>query len=230
MRSNRRRTSPQPANTPPKLLSGLTKETERFILESGEHRSVKATSVIYRTRDPASNLYLLVKGKAKYYRVSKEGREIVLDWVAAGDTFGVASLMAEPSHYIGTAQALEDCELLVWSHETILSLADRNEVLARNALQVVLYYASTYIDKLMVGLTDKAEDRLAHALIQLAKRFGDVRSNGVELAVKNEDLAGLANVSAFTASRQLKEWERQGLVHKSRGKVFINAPERLLAD
>jgi CRP/FNR family transcriptional regulator, nitrogen oxide reductase regulator len=57
-----------------------------------------------------------------------------------------------------------------------------------------------------------------------------VRPTGVELSIMNEDLAGLANVSAFTASRLLKEWERQGIVQKSRGKVCILSPESLLID
>jgi DNA-binding transcriptional regulator YhcF (GntR family) len=46
----------------------------------------------------------------------------------------------------------------------------------------------------------------------------------------NEDLASMANVSAFTASRQLKQWERQGIVKKQRGKVSVLSPESLLID
>jgi hypothetical protein len=36
-------------------------------------------------------------------------------------------------------------------------------------------------------------------------------------------------VSIFTASRLLKDWERKGAVEKSRGKVLIRRPEKLLA-
>jgi DNA-binding transcriptional regulator YhcF (GntR family) len=42
-------------------------------------------------------------------------------------------------------------------------------------------------------------------------------------------LASLADVSSFTASRTLNKWERQGVVEKSRGKVVIRSPEKLLA-
>jgi CRP-like cAMP-binding protein len=53
--------------------------------------------------------------------------------------------------------------------------------------------------------------------------------SGVEVDVKNVELASLADVSSFTASRLLQEWERKGAVEKSRGKVLIRSPEKLLA-
>ena len=53
--------------------------------------------------------------------------------------------------------------------------------------------------------------------------------SGIEIDIKNEDLASLADISFFTASRLLKEWERKGVVEKSRGKVLIRRPEKLLA-
>ena len=216
--------------TPPKLLSGLTKEQAKLIIQSAEQRKFRANRVIIRTGDPASNFFLLKQGRAKYYRVTKKGHEVVLSWLAKGESFGIGALLAAPSTYIGTVQTMDDCELLVWSRDNIQSLARANERLANNALHMVMHRLAAYTDRLVRLTTETAEDRLAHGLLQLGNRFGQVRPNGVELAITNEDLAGLANVSAFTASRQLKEWERQGIIQKSRGKVFIFSPERLLID
>jgi CRP-like cAMP-binding protein len=74
-----------------------------------------------------------------------------------------------------------------------------------------------------------AQERLACALSSLGSRIGHALPNGVEVDIKNEDLASLADVSIFTASRLLKDWERKGAVEKSRGKVLIRRPEKLLA-
>ena len=46
--------------------------------------------------------------------------------------------------------------------------------------------------------------------------------------VRNEDLASAANITTFTASRIMSEWERARMVRKGRGRVLIPAPERLL--
>ncbi|MFY9939849.1 MAG: helix-turn-helix domain-containing protein [Silvibacterium sp.] len=54
-------------------------------------------------------------------------------------------------------------------------------------------------------------------------------SEGVELNVRNEELANEANITVFTASRLLNEWQRQGILTKSRGKVVLRSPEALMS-
>jgi CRP-like cAMP-binding protein len=56
-----------------------------------------------------------------------------------------------------------------------------------------------------------------------------VLPGGVEVDIKNEDLASLADVNFYTVSRILAAWESQKVVSKSRGKVLIRCPERMLA-
>ncbi len=217
-------------STPPKFLSGLTPAQKKLVLQSAEVRKIQADRVIVNTGDPATNLFLLKHGRAKYYRITKKGEEVVLWWLTAGDTFGIGTLLAMPINYIGTAQALDECELLVWSRNRIRLLAEKHRILAQNALHIILYCLAAYTERLIGLATETAEERLAYTLLQLARRAGHMRHDGAEIAILNEQLARLANVSAFTASRQLKEWERQGVIQKSRGKVVILAPESLLIE
>ena len=185
----------------PKLLSGLTPAQKKLVLQSAEQRQVKANQVILQTGDPATSLFLLTKGRVKYYRVTKRGDEVPLFWLAPGDAFGIGTLLAMPLRYIATAQAVDDCELLVWSRNVIRSLAANYELLAQNALQIVLDCLAAYTDRLVGVTTGTAEERLAYTLLQLGDQLGQVRPRGVELAIMNDDLARMANVSAFTASR-----------------------------
>jgi len=226
-RSDLRATTPAP---PVQLFTGLSAQQRKLVLHAAESRKFRANRVIIRAGDPATSLFLLTHGRAKYYRVTKKGEQVLLWWLATGDSFGIGTLLAAPLHYIGTAEAIDDCELLVWTRDKIRSLAVSNERLAQNALQTVLYYLDAYTERLIGLATGTAEQRLAGTLLQLGRRIGHAGHSGVELSIMNEDLAGLANVSAFTASRLLKEWERQGIVQKSRGKVSILSPESLLID
>jgi len=214
----------------PKLLSGLTPDQKKLILQSAEPRRVAANQVILSAGDPATSLFLLTQGRAKYYRVTKKGEEVLLWWLRPGDSFGIGTLLTMSWRYIATAQAVDDCDLLVWHREVIRSLAAAHELLAQNALQIVLDCLAIYTDRLVGMSTGTAEERLAYTLLQLGEHIGQVRPGGVELAIMNEDLASMANVSTFTASRQLKHWERQGIVKKDRGKVSILSPEGLVID
>jgi CRP/FNR family transcriptional regulator, nitrogen oxide reductase regulator len=215
---------------PPRLFSRLTPKQSELVLQSADRQTFRTNQTIVRAGSPATSLFQLTAGAAKFFRVTKNGDEVLLWWLSTGDTFGLAALLAPPLHYIGTAEAIDDCELLVWSREKIRPLAYDCEVLAENALSIVLYYLAAYADRLVALTTETAEQRLAHTLLQLSHRSGHVRPTGVELAIKNEDLSGLANVSLFTASRYLKNWERQGILEKTRGKINIVSPEGLLID
>jgi len=74
-----------------------------------------------------------------------------------------------------------------------------------------------------------ARQRLAHVLVSLASGIGRKGPNGIDLDITNEQLANTANVTLFTASRLMSEWQRSGAVTKTRGRVLLRHPEQLLS-
>jgi CRP-like cAMP-binding protein len=213
-----------------RLLSGLTSEQTRLVLRAATRRKFRANYVIVHGGNPATNLFQITEGTVKYYRLTKKGDEVLLWLLAPDDAFGIGSLLTTTVPYIGTAQAIDDCEILVWSRESIRALAAKYERLAENALHLSWHYLDGNADRLVRLATETAEQRLAKTLLQLSQRTGRVRFGAVEIAITNEDVGGLSSVSVFTASRLLKKWERQGLIEKSRGKIRILRIDGLLID
>ncbi len=76
-------------------------------------------------------------------------------------------------------------------------------------------------------ICNSAPQRLARVLTNLAGGIGQKVPEGVELDVRNEELANEANISLFTASRLLSAWQREGILVKRRGKVLLRFPDRL---
>jgi hypothetical protein len=68
--------------------------------------------LIVRRGEKASHLFVLVKGRVKYYRVTKKGQEILLWWLKRGDAVGLSALLKNAPEYIGTAEPIGRCELL----------------------------------------------------------------------------------------------------------------------
>jgi len=73
-----------------------------------------------------------------------------------------------------------------------------------------------------------ARERLAQVLASIASGVGRNVAGGLEPDVRNEELANEANVTLFTASRLLNEWQRAGILEKNRGKILLRSPESLL--
>jgi CRP-like cAMP-binding protein len=177
---------------------------------------------------PAGHLYLIKRGQARYYRVSQSGKETILYWLAPGDTFGLGTLLSHPEPYFGSASSVSPCRILAWDHHTIRGLAHDFPQIACNAIGIVLRYLATASERHARIFGNTAKDRIARTLLDLGKRTGDLSAGGVDLHITNEELASLADVSPFTVSRTLSEWNHEGAVKKARKALHINAPEKLV--
>jgi len=217
-------------STTPRLLMRLTAEQRQLVVDAGDLLTFPPRTTIVTGGDPTMQLFLLVEGKLKYYRVNHTGNEVLLWWVLPGDSFGLGALMPDPTRHIGTAETVDRCKLLAWSRKQLRALGTINDVLTENAFHILLYYLEEYTDRLIGVSSDTAPQRLVRTILQLARRTGHVHPDGVDFSITNEHLAALSNVSPFTASRHLKEWERRGHIRKRRGAIHIVSAEGLVND
>jgi CRP/FNR family transcriptional regulator, nitrogen oxide reductase regulator len=219
-----------PAVGTSRFLEGLEKSAIESIVAAAQVRQIAAKRTILTEGEPASHLFLLRTGQARYYKLTKTGNEILLHLLLPGDVFGLGTLLKHPPDYLGSGETLSDCELLAWEHTSIRKLAKDYPQLAENALRIVVSYLKSYSDRHAGLVATSAQQRLAAALLNLGHRTGRVNPHGVEVEATNEQLSALADLSPFTTSRVLGRWKRDGSVSKARGKVLIHSPEALIVD
>ena len=123
---------------------------------------------------------------------------------------------------------MTDSSTLVWSRSTIRNLCERYPRLVENALLISFDYLIVYRAAHASLISNSAPQRLAQVLINLVDGIGQKVPGGVELDVRNEELANEAHISLFTASRLMSAWQREGILVKRRGKVLLRFPGRLL--
>lgn len=210
-----------------RLLEGLSKPDRDSILAAASQRRFSSHSVVTNQEEPADQLFLLVKGCARYFFITPSGRKIYLLWLAPGEIFGGASLLAQPSHFLVGTEIVKNSCVLVWERNIIRSLATRCPRLLDNGLTIATEYLTWYLASHLGLVCHTARQRLAHVLISLANGMGRRCPEGIHLNITNEQLANTANITLFTASRLLSEWQRGGALAKSRGKVVLLHPDRL---
>lgn len=212
------------------FLCSIPSYDKKLILGTAECRTLAAKHTLIHYGDKATHLFLLRSGNARYFRITRQGQELLLHWLVPGDVFGLVTLLRQPSGYMGSVQTDNDCRVYVWEHSEICQLAGVYPQLSENALRIALRYISAYSDRHAHLLTKTAEQRMARALVKLGHTAGQVSPSGIQLNITNEQLGGLADVSLFTATRIMRKWKRDGAIRKERGRVFIQSPEKLLAD
>jgi CRP/FNR family transcriptional regulator, nitrogen oxide reductase regulator len=211
-----------------RFLEGLLKPDLELVLSAATKRRCLANSVVVNQGDPADYFFLVTKGCARYFFITPDGRKVLLHWLGAGEVFGGAALLQRPSAYLVSTEMVTDSWVLVWRRKTIRELAARYPELTENALLVTFDYLTLFLAAHVALISHSARERLAGVLVSLADGFGQDASGGVKLRITNEELANAANVTSFTASRLLSEWQRNGAVVKSRGGVVLRAPHKLL--
>lgn len=198
-----------------------------MIVSAAKQRRYLANSVIVNQGHPSDYFFLLTNGRARYFYLTPDGRKVILLWLPPGDVFGAAALLAEPAEYLVSTEAVKRSSVLVWDRATIRALIARYPRLADNAMSIMFEYFVAYRAVHVSMTCHSAPERLAQVLARLAKGMGQRVQGGMELDVRNEELANEANVTPSTASRLLREWQRQGILRKTRGKILLLRPERL---
>jgi CRP/FNR family transcriptional regulator, nitrogen oxide reductase regulator len=213
----------------PRLLVGFSPDDVDVVLSAAAIQRLQANSVVTHQGDPATHLFLLVSGRARHFFVTPDGQKTLLLWLPPGEIFGGATFLFSPQDYIVSTETVKASTALVWDRRTIRDLAQRYPRMLENALLIMFDYLVAYRGIHTSLVCNNARERLAQVLGNLATGIGHKVPAGVELDVRNEELANEANVTLFTASRLLSEWQRQGLVVKSRGKIVVRSPERFIS-
>jgi len=211
-----------------RFLEGLSQSERESILKAAVPRRFLANSVALNQGNPANDLFLLTMGRARHFFITEEGQKILLNWLVPGDIFGGYAVLATPASYLLSTETVKDSGVLVWDHVTIRGLVAQYPKLLDNSLFTATDYLAWYLAANIALACHPARQRLAQVLVSLANGIGQKVSGGIELDITNEELANTANVTLFTASRFLSQWQRQGVVRKGRGKILLLSPERLL--
>ena len=217
------------ANAPSniQLLMGLERQEIDLILAAARARRVSAGSMMTYQGEPADHLLLLWKGRARYFFETPNGKKLILMWITPGHTFGGAALVPQPSKYLLSTEAVRDSVVLVWDGPTIRSFTHRFPQLLQNAIVSAVDYLSWYIAAHAALCSQTARQRLASVLLGYAYSMGEKVSGGIEFDITNEELANAANITPYTTSRILSEWQKTGAIQKLRGRIIVRSTERL---
>jgi len=217
-----------PAGLKSRLFEGIEQSALEIIRGAATERRFLANSVITNQGNPAEHLFLLTSGRARYFFITEEGQKTLLLWLTQGEIVGGVAFLSKASKYLLSAETVKDSSVLVWGRATLRSLATRHPRLLENALLMASDYLGWYVADHVALTCHTARQRLAQVLIRLAAVIGQKVPGGVEFDATNEELASAANITPFTASRLVSEWQMNRAVVKRRGKILLRSSERLL--
>lgn len=203
-----------------RLFRGLSSATIKQVSALSTRRSYRNGAIVFSQADPGDALYGVVTGKIRISASSPSGREMFLNIMEPGDTFGEIALLDGRSR-TATASATAPSELIIITRDHFLELLEREPKLVSHVVQLLCERI-----RWTSGLAEETAllsvpERLARRLLSLGRLHGRETPNGIELSISQEDVARFLGLSRQVVNQYLQNWKTSKLLTLGRGKIVI---------
>jgi len=211
------------------LLNILSeRDRQRILLDLSETRYGKG-DFIFREGDPTEYFHIVKEGTVKCVKSTSDGKECTLKMLMPGDLFCCDAATFNGACHPGSAQPMGNVSILRMRKDAYLAMLRRSP---DAALEIIKYLGNRLHEaqeKTKILALDRADQRLAALLIDMATRRGIKDPQGVRLAVRltREDMANMVGTTTETVIRIMGRFKRDKLVSGTANRLILLNYDRL---
>ncbi|HEY8270506.1 MAG TPA: Crp/Fnr family transcriptional regulator [Pseudobdellovibrionaceae bacterium] len=213
---------PAPTEFCPICSSHEEKVTDQ-ILQIVQKKSYAKNCVIFEQEQEASGIYLIQKGSVKISRISPLGKEILIEILSAGKTFGASGLFGQGRH-ADTATTSENCELFVLPKKEFKEILSAHPELYHSVIQSLCEWMDRLNNIIENINTPSARERVASYLKRTQQDQNNIL---IHLNGKKHEVAMMLGLRPETFSRALAELEAEGIIKMNHKQIQILLPVKL---
>ncbi len=179
-------------------------------------RAVRKRSILIYQGEVPRQVYVVLSGVFKAYRLGNGGEEQIVGFRTAGDIFPETWVFGKTSSALYYYEAIEDSSVLTVERPVFLDLINKNSDL--KALMAD-YFISNYTAQLVqVSALEqsRAADKLLLMLYYLMFRYGNESKPGefsLKLHLTHTTLASLMGLTRETTTTELGRLKRKGIIN-----------------
>jgi len=178
--------------------------------------------VIFSPGDPGGQLYFLLSGTVRMYKIYGDYKEATVGLLKDGGVFGELGL-DEGSRQSVFAEALTGVRVAVVRKSTLTELIKRRPEFAMRLLFSFsdrLEQSGEVIDCL---LDRGVATRLGTLLMNLGDRFGEANGSGtvIDVRLTHQDLANMISSTREAVSKEMSELQRNGVIETRNRRIIL---------
>ncbi len=207
-----------------------TADRQRILGELTETRYGK-DDFIFREGEPAEYFHIVKEGTVKCVKSSPHGKECTLKMLMPGDLFCCDAAVFDGARHPGSAKPMGDVSILRLRKAAYYDLLKRNPDAAIEVIKYLGNRLNEAQEKTKILALDRADQRLAALLVDIAAKSGIREPQGIRLAVRvtREDMANMVGTTTETAIRIMSRFKREHLVSGTASRLVIRNLDRLRA-
>ncbi len=198
------------------LFRGVSEQGLAQLEGAGRLRRLNRGQLLFSQGDAADAFYVVCSGCIALGLDSANGRELVINEMRSGDSFGELGLITGQPRSTG-AVAREDTWVLVIPRCDFLDVLASEPGLARNLLHIAADRLGTSSERESALAFLKAPSRLARVLVRLDR---EASAEGY-ITISQEELGRRVGLARQTVATLLGKWRRAGWILTGRGKIVL---------
>jgi len=214
------------SHVPP--FAKLERQQIRAILDQASSRHLDAGTTVFEEGADAERFFILLDGYIRVVRYTQNGDQVIILHIPPGQLFGIAHALGRTT-YPATAITASDSITLSWPSALFLVFEQRYQGFATETYRTVGERIMERNDWLITLATQKVEQRVAKALLQMSRQSGRAVARGIEIAfpITRQDLSEMTATTLHTVSRLMSAWEKDGIVKSRRKRITVCEPQLL---
>jgi CRP/FNR family cyclic AMP-dependent transcriptional regulator len=178
--------------------------------------------VFYEPEDVSQVLFLIREGRVQIYRISPEGKKLVIATLGPGALFGEMALLGQQMQN-AFAEALEDCRIFVMSRADLERLILNQPSVGQRVLETT----GKRLRDAEKRLEDMAFKSIPARLASLLLRMSAEQGSDEVVGMTHQDLAETVGTYRETATQVLNDMKADGLIEIGRKRITILDRARL---
>lgn len=207
------------------FFGGITPDEREILVDMGQTQEVESESILFHHGDEYQGFYFLLEGTVQIYRMSPEGRMLVLHVIRPGESFAEVPLFEDHENptYPATAETLADSTLLFFPADRFLSFVDAHPRTALRMLGEMAGRLREAVQQLDALSLQDVQERLARHLVKqvpMAPSNPDTPPT-VKLDIPKSVLAAELGTVPETLSRALRTLEERDLIRSTSSEIAL---------
>ena len=203
------------------IFQGLSKAEMEEMDRTTTMSTCRRGRIFYQPEDSSEVLFILKKGRVQLYRISPDGKKLVVSTIGAGTIFGEMGIIGQKMHNT-FAEAAENCLLCVMSRHDVERLILGKPSVALRIMDLMAKRLNDVEERLEDMAFKSIPARLALLLLRLREEQGDTI-----YGYTHQDLADAVGTYRETTTQTLNEFKSQNLIDIGRKRIDILDPTSL---
>ncbi len=179
-------------------------------------------SAIYLQDNLGKDLFYIISGKVKKYKVYKDGKEQIIYVANTGELIGYHAILSE-GRYPDSAAALEETAIAFFTKEDFLKTLEGSAILNYRLLKNLSHEFAVLANSITLFAQKSVRERLALQLIVMREKYKVNFKQGmpVEINMSRDDLASLVGTARENVVRVLSEFKEENIVRTIGRKIIV---------